>query len=164
MRIAITDANVFIDLFEINWLPHLFSLRLEIVTTIEVFNELSPLQQQSFSQWQRTGQLRLVEVLLSEHPYVQQISDSRRLSFSDRTVLYIAIRDKLMILTGDNMIRKNAQKLGLEVHGMLWIFDKLIEYQTVKPFEAIDALQALLRVNDWLPIDECLKRMELWQK
>jgi predicted nucleic acid-binding protein len=163
MRIAITDANVFIDLFEIRWLEHLFHLPLEIVTTLEVFNELNTNQQQSLSQWQMSGQLRIVEILLSEHPKVLEIGDSRRLSFTDRTVLYIALRDKLMVLTGDNIIRKNAEKLGLEVHGLLWIFDSLVENQAVPPIEAARALQALLRINDWLPIDECIKRLEKWQ-
>jgi predicted nucleic acid-binding protein len=163
MRIAITDANVFIDLFEIGWIEKLFYLKLEIVTTLEVFNELNPLQQQSLLQWQGSGQLRVVEVLLSEHPQVLQIGDSRRLSFSDRTVLFIALRDNLMVLTGDNIIRKNAKKLGLEVHGMLWVFDTLVASQTVQASEAAVALQLLLRVNDWLPIEECYKRIEKWQ-
>lgn len=162
MRIAITDANVFIDLFEIGWIEKLFYLPLEIVTTLEVFNELNPVQQQNLLQWQGSGQLRVIEVLLSEHPQVLQIGDSRRLSFTDRTVLYIALRDKLMVLTGDNIIRKNAEKLGLEVHGMLWIFDTLVESQTVQPSQAAHALQSLLRVNDWLPIEGCLKRIEKW--
>ena len=163
MRIAITDANVFIDLFEIRWIENLFHLPLEIVTTLEVFNELNTHQQQRLSEWQLSGQLRVVEVLLSEHPKVLEIGDSRRLSFTDHTVLYIALRDKLMVLTGDNIIRKNAEKSGLEVHGLLWIFDSLVENRTVRPIEAARALQALLRINDWLPIDECLKRFSKWE-
>lgn len=163
MRIAITDANVFIDLFEISWIEHLFHLPFEIVTTLEVFNELSATQQQSLSQWQSSGQLRIVEILLSEHQKVLQIGNSHRLSFTDRTVLYVALRDKLMVLTGDNIIRKSAEKSGLEVHGLLWIFDSLVENRTVAPIEAARTLRALLRINDWLPIDECLKRLIKWE-
>lgn len=163
MRIAITDANVFIDLFEIGWIHHLFEIKYEIVTTLEVFNELNAFQQTSLSQWQGSGLLRVIEVTLKEHNQVNLIGDTKRLSFTDRTVLFVALRDNLMVLSGDKKVRSNAEKLGLEAHGIIWFFDKVIEYQIVSKSEAALTLKKLLQINDWLPIDECITRINKWE-
>ena len=36
MRLAVTDANIFIDLIKLDLMAHLFSIELEVITTAEV--------------------------------------------------------------------------------------------------------------------------------
>jgi hypothetical protein len=45
MKIAVTDANIFIDLIEIDIFHFLFDLGLEIHTTKAVYDQLIPEQQ-----------------------------------------------------------------------------------------------------------------------
>ena len=162
-RIAVTDANIFIDLFEILWQENLFKIDSEIVTTREVFNELNDRQQESLKKKMQTGQLRVLDILVADHLSVNAIDTSRQLSFSDKTVLYIALRDNLQVLTGDQKLKKTAEKLGLKANGILWVFDKLIELHIVTHPEAIEKLESLMRINSWLPENEIFARLEMWK-
>ena len=164
MRIAVMDANIFIDLFEILWQENLFKIGLEIVTTREVFDELNEQQQESLKKKMESGQIRVMDILVAEHTLVNAIDTSRRLSFSDKTVLYIAIRDNLQILTGDQKLKKTAEKLGLQANGILWVFDKIVELNIVTHHEAADKLESLMRINSWLPENESFARLEMWKK
>ncbi|NCU05114.1 MAG: hypothetical protein GXC73_14130, partial [Chitinophagaceae bacterium] len=51
MKIAITDANIFIDLIRLQMLHFLFKIELEITTTLEVFEELHEWQQKELQQF-----------------------------------------------------------------------------------------------------------------
>jgi len=44
MKIAVTDANIFIDLIKLQLLGHLFNIDLEIYTTREVIDQLNDAQ------------------------------------------------------------------------------------------------------------------------
>ena len=46
MKIAITDACIFIDLYDLNLTTSFFSLNLEIHTSLDVFNELYEAQKE----------------------------------------------------------------------------------------------------------------------
>jgi hypothetical protein len=48
MKIAITDANIFIDLMYIELLDELFDIELELHTTINVVDELNELNKKLF--------------------------------------------------------------------------------------------------------------------
>ena len=69
-----------------------------------------------------------------------------------------------MILTSDRRLRNEAQSKGFEVHGILWLFEQLMDEKLVKPKRAIDKLTELMQINTWLPKDECKKRIEQWTK
>lgn len=45
MKLAITDACIFIDLHELDLTVKFFSLEIEVHTSLDVFNELYPDQQ-----------------------------------------------------------------------------------------------------------------------
>ena len=78
MTIAITDANIFIDLFELELLPFLFELDLAIHTTEEVLLECDDHQQ---------GKLKLFmqHKLLTIHVLTDsQLANMKTLNFSKR--------------------------------------------------------------------------------
>lgn len=163
MRIAIADANVFIDLFELNCINILFSLKYEFVITLEVFNELNPRQQKVLSQWLGSGQLRIVEVQLKDYPKINLIIDSNKLSFTDKTALFISKKDKLLLLTGDKIVRASAENLGLKTYSMVWIFDSAVENKIISQSDARLTLKQLMQINSWISIDECNERITKWE-
>ena len=67
-----------------------------------------------------------------------------------------------MILTGDNRLRKEAQRQGFEVHGILWVFEQLLENQLIEAQSAIELLRNLMNINLWLPMGECEILIEKW--
>jgi hypothetical protein len=48
------------------------------------------------------------------------------------------------------------------VHGILWVFEMMIQESLNNPQLACEKLTALMLVNSWLPIPECRKRIEIW--
>ncbi len=82
----------------------------------------------------------------------------------DCSVLITAKEQNALILTGDNHLRKAAIDYQIEVHGILWIFDKLIEKGYISLKLACIKLTELLSFNNRLPINECNLRLEKWNK
>ena len=162
MKVAITDANIFIDLFELELIQFLFELDLSIHTTQEVFLECDETQRAALLKYAATDQLRIHLLTDEQIKNLEQLSFSRKLSFSDQTILSLAYKEKNMVLTGDNLIRKWCVKNELEVHGILWIFEQFTENQLLPPSEAITKLEKLMNINLWLPIDLCDKLIKKW--
>jgi len=59
MKVAITDANIFIDIIYLDFLEHLFSIDIEIYTTNTVLCELNLNQKSLLSKYILAGKLNV---------------------------------------------------------------------------------------------------------
>jgi len=69
------------------------------------------------------------------------------------------------LLTSDNNLRKFATKKLFSVFGHLWVFDRMVETNTITPQNAIDKLTELREVINQrlsLPKIECENRLKMW--
>ncbi len=66
-------------------------------------------------------------------------------------------------LTNDEKLKKSASEQGLEVHGILWVFDQLILEEEITMPEATKKLKELMEINPWLPRKECYKKIKEWE-
>jgi len=164
-RIAVNDANLFIDLCEINLVERFFELPLEFHTTQPISNELEQEQLQRLVPFITQQQLSVRHLTQSEIDNLASIStQSRKLSREDLSVYFYARElDNCMILTEDNRLRKEAQRQGFEVHGILWVFEQLVQNQILNLSGAVSKLRELMSINIWLPIGECEKMIEKWE-
>lgn len=163
MRIAVTDASIFIDLMVAALLDDFAALDLEILTTFEVLSELYPDQQELLLSLTEAGRLTvhtLSEDALSVWRAKHDISTG--LSYPDQTVLCLAMEQNAMVLTGDNLMRKTAIKLDIAVGGILWIFDQLLEASQISHRQAMIGLESVMEVNKRLPQTECERRLARW--
>jgi hypothetical protein len=147
MKIAITDACIFIDLYDLNLNTAFFKLDLEIHTSVDVFNELYPEQQQVLLAFQSLG--KLIMHSISEEDRIKIIATPypRSLSEIDKTVLYLAAKANAMILSSDKAVRQYGKGNSILYHGMLWIFDQLIAEGILHPNEASVKLNLLIQSN-----------------
>jgi hypothetical protein len=67
-----------------------------------------------------------------------------------------------ILLTGDRRLRLEGLKRKVEVHGVLWILDRLIEKKVLTPRLAAAKLRLMLDEGAFLPPDECNARLEKW--
>ncbi len=88
MKIAITDANIFIDLIHIGLIDALFGIEVEIHTTINVVDELNAKQQQSLLKFQRKARLTVHTQDVLNVP--EEIKKNKKLSDSDKSVFSLA--------------------------------------------------------------------------
>lgn len=165
LKIAVNDANLFIDLWEVELIEIFFQLPLEFHTTQLILNELEDEQKEKLSKFIETNQLIVRRLTRDEIDNLATISvNSRKLSREDLSVYFYARElNNCMILTGDNRLRKEAQRQGFEVHGILWVFEQMLENQLIEAQSAIELLRNIMNINLWLPMGECEKLIEKWK-
>ncbi len=81
---------------------------------------------------------------------------------NDLFALVLASSTGLPLLTGDNRLRKLADRHNVIVHGTIWILDEMVKQGVLKPIEASQSLRAMLDKGSRLPLTECQERFRLW--
>jgi rRNA-processing protein FCF1 len=168
VKIAITDANIFIDLYDLVLTKTFFNLEFEIHTTSAVIFELYPEQQELLQAYQSVGWLTIHN--LEEQNFIEIYNERypKSLSEADKSVLYIANKINACVLSSDKTLRNCAKNKEIEYHGMIWIFDKFIETATLTPKEAETKLNQLVASNflfrnNQKLIEEIEKRLKHWK-
>jgi rRNA-processing protein FCF1 len=167
LKIAVTDANIFIDLFDIGLIDTFFNLNLEIHTTEAVFYELYLEQQEVLNAFRSVG--KLVVHNLQEQDFIEIYNENypKSLSEADKSVLHVANRLNACVLSSDKTVRNYAKNKKIEFHGMLWLFDQFVETCSLSTADAGNKLKALvcsnfLYRNNHKLVDEIEKRIEIW--
>ena len=92
---------------------------------------------------------------------------SKSLSEADKSVLHIANKIDACILSSDKTLRNYAKNKIIECHGMIWIFDKLVETSILTKKEAANKLTQLVNINyvfqnNPILVEEIEKRLKKW--
>ena len=167
MRIVVNDANILIDLVELALLPHFFDLQFEFHTTALVLDELFEEQQEALTPYIDQNLLRVSDISAEELVEISNLQIAKpKLSEQDCSAFFQARTKGGTLITSDKNLRKYAAEQALEVHGHLWIFDKMVEAATISPQRASEKLIELCEVINPrlnLPQKECEKRHTAWQ-
>ena len=147
MKIAVTDANIFIDLMELRILAEFFQLELEIHTTLEVINELYPEQQEILKAYASVSKLTIHNLTEKQLVEIKNISFPKSLSHQDKSVIYLAAALNAILLSSDKPVRNYAGREAIEYHGMFWIFDQLIKEELLSSSTAIYKLRQMMQSN-----------------
>lgn len=164
--LVVSDTNIFIDLIDLDLYPHFMKLGYTVHTNIFVLNELKNSEQRAVID--SIGGV-IVEPFDSPNFFLEinKFFNDRThsgLSFIDCSVLYQGIVLEATVLTGDKKMIKSAMSLDIQVRGILFIFDQLVEQKLISPAAACEKLKALYERNRRLPKDEIDKRLNLWGK
>lgn len=147
MKIAITDACIFIDLHELELTSELFSLNLDVHTSTDVYNELHSHQREVLKAFISISKLTVHKISEVERLDIFNSKLPKSLSETDKTVLYLAAKLKAFVLSSDKTVRKSAKSQCIDYHGMLWILDQLVEKSILTKGKALEKLQYLISVN-----------------
>lgn len=162
MKIAVTDANIFIDLIEIKLLDLLFLLGLEIHTTQAVYDQMNE-EQKVLAEKYVTAQTLIVKSFDSKEILaIAELKFPAGLEIADRTVFYYSSTIQATVLSGDKKLRVFCESKKIEVRGILWLFDNFVSQKLITKASAVDKLQKLLAINNRLPLEECEKRIAKW--
>lgn len=164
MRIVINDANILIDLFHLDLVDVFFGLQhLDLKTTDFVFEELHDEQKEIVDQFIQNNSLQIIDSSEDDLTSMYQILTSTSgLSIEDCSVWYYAKKNEGILLTGDGRLRKLSSADGVEVRGILYIFDQLL-ISGLMSFElAIEKLNKLYLLNKRLPIEAKKQRLDCW--
>ena len=167
-KIVVNDTNVFIDLYEVGLLEEFFSLPWEVHTTDFVMLELQREGQHETVAKYKANKRLVVPVfeakeMLEIGNLFQQYVNRTNLSLTDCSVWYYAKVNKYVLLTGDRKLRTTSILDGVEVHGVIYVFDALVEFDMISRQVAVEKLQQLYTINPRLPKEEIDKRINLWK-
>jgi len=163
MNVAITDANIFIDLHSLDILESIFSLDFEFHTTQEVIDELEDDQIEELTRISVAGHIEIHVLTPEELEELQNLDVSPGLSNTDRSIIICTQKVESMVLTGDMKLRHTLQESGIEVHGILWVFDEMISAEIITEENAANLLESLMEINTWLPFTVCRERIDSWR-
>ena len=167
-KIVVNDTNIFIDLYEVGLLEEFFSLPWEVHTTDFVMLELQREGQHDTVARYKADKRLIVPVLEAEdmleigHLF-QQNENKTNISLTDCSVWYYAKVNNYILLTGDRKLRTASVFDGVEVHGVIYVFDCLVEYDVISRQIAVEKLQQLFSINPRLPKEEIEKRINKWK-
>lgn len=166
-KIVITDACIFIDLYDLALTSSFFLLDLEIHTTSAVINELNAEQREILKSYQSDNRLTVHN--LEEKDFLEIYSSAypKSLSETDKSVLHIANKFNACVLSSDKVMRNCAKNKEIEYHGMIWIFDVFVSASILSKIEACAKLKQLVDTNMLFRnnrplVVEIEKRFKIW--
>jgi rRNA-processing protein FCF1 len=162
-----TDTNIWIQLYHGEIVERVFNLPFQFISTDLVIGEVefpdgaklvTALRSKGLVEYGLDGkQIAEVERLTIKHK-------QKRISPVDMSALVLARDMGVILLTGDNGLRRAALEERIkQVHGMLWLLDEIVSGKVLKPREAADALEKMLKLGAWLPRHECEERIRRWK-
>jgi hypothetical protein len=164
MKLAVIDANIFIDLIKLQMLALLFRMEIEIHTTQEIVDQLRDEQQEQLKEFIEATHLKIYLLSEEELEEVINLEAPRSLELADKSVTWLSLQLKAIVLSGDGPLRRFCESKKLEVRGIIWLFDSFIEKKLILHALAIDKMNQLLGFNGRLPKEECMKRIREWKK
>lgn len=167
IKIAVTDACIFIDLCDLGLVAYFFDLNIEVHTTSSVFFELYLEQQQILKAYQSVGKLTVHNLQEQDFLEIYSATYPKALSETDKSVLHIANKLNACVLSSDKALRNCAKNKDIEYHGMIWIFDKLVDSAALTPKQAASKLKELVAnnfvfQNNQQLVAELRKRLNAW--
>lgn len=129
----------------------LFQIGAQICTTDFVMGELTQHdERERMENFVDAGLLRVTSFEDVE-PILLMPTKRNGLKIADRSALFIALKEKAILLSGDGDLRKEAQEKGVEVHGAIWLFEIFVEQMLIAPTDAYEVLVAMLSVGRRIP-------------
>lgn len=167
-KIVLNDTNIIIDLMSVNLFDSLFRLPWEVHITDMVKEELT-----------REGQLTLAEEAIERgcllvdkfsgeevgeiHEWHERIQGITNLSICDCSVWYASEKRGYIVLTGDKKLRNVVEESGVEVHGVLYVLQTMVDELLISPSEAISILRQLQAFNQRLPKNDIDTYVNKWK-
>lgn len=164
MRVVINDANILIDLAKLELLKVFAKINFDLQTTDFIIEELNDEQLIPVNKLIKSGKLKVIETEDTSdfEAITSLLSKSNGLSFEDCSVWHYSKKLSGALLTGDGKLRKQATKDGLEVRGIIFIFDELLKQELISFEVAIEKITILYQLNNRLPKKEIDKRVKIW--
>lgn len=156
VRVLISDTNIFFDIMAIGALPEFFGLNYEICTTDFVLYEIKLSdQREQIEYFIRSRKLTIFSLTDREISEVESLVTTRTIKgITDKSVLWKSLELNCLLLTGDKKLKLEASEQGLEVHGSIWVIERLVIEKIISELKAIEFLVNLKTANPSLPHDE----------
>ena len=161
LQVYISDTNVWIDFRNSGLIDALFDLPFQLCSTDFVLEELQDFDLDALRAMglavhglDEAATSRLFDLMTAHN----------NSSLADVSCYLLAQDTGYPLLTGDQRMRKQAAKDGIQVHGVLWLLDQLVAHSITTGAAAAEGLRGMLQRGARLPAAECHARLRSWQE
>lgn len=164
INVAVNDATLLMDLFELDLVESFFELPLEFHVTQLVIQELEEYQILGLKKFIEIKRLTVRHLTLSE---IDSLNDNYPntaiFTQGDLSIYFYAKKlSNCMILTADNLLKREAKRHGFEVYGILWVFEKLVQNKILSHEVATSKLDILMKMNAGITENDCNESIKRW--
>lgn len=162
-----SDTNIFVDLIDIDMLDTVLELPFDFHTVDSVIAEITDERQRSIiDKAVSVGKLSVRTMDENENLEIAMmyVARSNNTSIQDCSVWYYAKKHNCRLLTGDRKLRLSASSDGVVVSGIIFLFDKMVEYSIADSNYIGKKLRELYALNKRLPKKEMESRITAWCK
>ncbi|MEQ9297808.1 MAG: hypothetical protein RIF33_04555 [Cyclobacteriaceae bacterium] len=160
---VVKDACVLFDLIQLELLDVFFELPYEVFTNSPVLDEILDESQKAIVQKHLDMGNLILDDKTNDVLIFELASQNRGLSFTDCSVIDLAIRKQGILLSSDKGLRKASINSKIEVHGILWMIKVMVEECAISSTIAVTKLRAYEKVNSRAPkkgIKELIRLLE----
>lgn len=141
MKVAVKDANIFIDMESMGIFDLWQKLGYQTLTTSLIVQELEAGGHQEAIAYIEADTIQVRDPSLESTEKL--FNELSRISLPDASVLCLALETKALLLTGDRTLRIAGEVRQVEVHGSIWILDQLVQSQLLPGPVAAEKLSRL---------------------
>ena len=169
MEIVVNDTNILIDLYESGLLEICQHMKLEFHTLDFIINEIENEEQQaSIQRLIDIGCLKVKSLSGKQMGFViekiYEYNGMCNLSPEDISIMVYAKEHNYRLLTGDKTLREKASLENIQVSGILYLTDMMINQNLISSLQMAGALEKMLQSNKRLPRKLILERIEKYRK
>lgn len=166
MKILINDANILIDLIELDLLQEFSLLDFEMCTTDFILAEIEDAQKVRIDRIIDAGHLTVIVTERDEdfEGINGLLETGGGLSVEDCSAWYYSRKLGGILVTGDGNLRKMATAAGIEVRGIIYLFDELLAQKIITCPMAVEKIEHLMTINSRLPKDAISTRLRMWKR
>ena len=159
-EIVIKDACILFDLIDLDILDHFYQLELIVFTSPQVIEEISNESQLKTINYYVENKKLLIDAFGNFEIIQELFNINPGLSFTDCSVLELAIRKRATILSSDKSLRNESQRRNIPVKGVLWILEELYLKGHLSKEQIINKITKYPEFNKRAPIKETAKLIE----
>jgi predicted nucleic acid-binding protein len=166
MTVVVCDANLIIDLLQVDLFKSFLKLKWDKHVPPDVIDEVQEDNTDQLVTAINAGKLILPTFSPEDLTRIQKLKTQySSLSIEDCSCLCLAESLSAILLTGERRLSRIAtESHRVKVHGILWVFEQLIEEKIITQRLTHAKLAHLMKVNNRLPRKECERLLKLWKK
>lgn len=150
-EIVVKDACILFDLIDLKLVSPFFKLDWIVLTTPQVIAEIVDTEQVIIISEYINNQRLTIDASGQVDTIDEILKANKGLSFTDSSVLELALRKNATVLSSDGSLRKLSVKQNLTVRGMLWIMEELCSKEIITSDDCLKALTVYPTINSRTP-------------
>lgn len=146
MKIAITDANLLVELTELGLIDLLLQTGAEVHCTIDLISQLPPIIKQQLPTENTESSFFVHAIQGEECLRIYNEGFYEGMTHGELTSLFVAKKIGAYIPWVNTISKKHAGSLAVSCHGLMWIVDLIVDSGVISVEKALEV------VNKWLLI------------